>query len=501
MRLFFAGAEVPSHRKVLTEVQAPSVALSYMGLRRRVKFSRPWLLNEKFPQGVEILVDSGAYTVNREAERYTQRELKEIAVAYEEFIVQNIDRLDAFTEFDALALGRPWIEEQRERFKELIGPSAFVSKFIPIWHPEWGVNYLQEMAEKHSRIGVMTTDLSGRNLTPILNKLADDNLLHGVAMTQMDAMQEVYWDSVSSTSWISPQQYGDTIVWTGRELKRYPKKQKEQARKRYRTLFLREGFDPEEIECDNHKELLRLSIWSWLKFVDHINRGGHFTAQGVTKLPDEDVPAFAEDQEQRVDTQGPEVRNNVPTAEVVKHREQTAMLPVLGVTKTTVKNEDGEDEETSEIRVRSESGLQCNTCFLAAKCPAYEPGSNCAYNIPVSVQTKPQMIQLQNGLVEMQAQRVMFMRFAEQQEGGYADPNLSVEMDRLQKMIKAKHEMEQSGFSLRIEAKGNGGEFGQPGFLARTFGQKFADKAAELPAPVPVEEAAGEILDVEWTEG
>ena len=495
--MFFAGAEVPSHKKVLTELEAPCVALSYMGLRRRVKFKREWLLKDKFPPAVEILVDSGAYTVNKDVERYTIRELKEIAAAYEEFIVQNIDRMEGFTEFDALPLGGDWIELHRERLRDRLGDEVFKQKCIVIWHPEWGIDVLQRMASEFRRIGIPTTDLSGRNLAPILNKLAGTNLLHGVSMTQVDVMSEISWDSVSSTSWISPQQYGDTIIWTGRELKRYPKKYKDQARKRYRTLFTREGFDAEKIEADDHTELLRLSIWSWLKLVEHIESGGHFATEGVTKLLDVDLSPIAEIATEPVDNPPAEVRNEIATVE----REQTP-LPVLGTFIHKVTNESGEEEEIKQVAVRSESLLRCDSCFLAAKCPARQPGANCAYNIPIAVKSKQDKIDLQNGLILMQTQRVMFMRFAEQQEGGYADPNLSSEMDRLQKMLKTVNDMEQSGFSLKIEAKGSGGEFGQRGFMTRMFGEKAGQLIHELPpGGVPAEDAAQEILDAEWTDG
>src|SRR5690606_10269854 len=160
-----------------------------------------------------------------------------------------------------------WIEKQRREFYDHLPRD----KFIPIWHAEWGIDYLEQMAEHYPRIGITTTEFNNRDLTPLLNTLVRTRgiRLHGVAMTHVDQMSAINWDSVSSTSWISPQQFGDTIVWTGRELKRYPKKYKEQARKRYRTLFEREGFDAEKIANDDSTEVLRLSIWSWQKLVEN----------------------------------------------------------------------------------------------------------------------------------------------------------------------------------------------------------------------------------------
>ena len=433
MRLFFAGAEIPSHRKVLGEVGAHNAALSFMGLRRRVKFAKPWLLADKFPEGMNVLVDSGAYTVNKDVAAYTLRELNEISAQYQAFVAENLDRAEAFTEFDALALGRDWIERQREDFYGDLSPD----KFIPIWHAEWGVDYLRELADRYPRIGITTTDLSGRNLTPVLNKLATEgNSLHGVAMTHVDEMQSIKWDSVSSTSWVSPQQYGDTIIWTGRELKRYPKKYKEQARKRYRSLFEREGFDPEKILNDDSTELLRLSIWSWEKLVSDIEKRSH-GLQVVTNQPPEPDEAFAEEEGEEVDTHDPEMRKSMTTTEIVKHSD-TARIPEV-------------------------------------------------------IKTREQRVSLENALIEMQSQRVDFLRRAEENEGGYADPNLSAEMDRLWKMLKTKHDMEREGFSLKVEAKGSGGMSGQAGLLSRLFGEQASQRANE---PTQVESSM-EIIDAE----
>lgn len=501
MRLFFAGAEIPSHRKVLTEVEAENVALSFMGLRRRIKHTDKWLIDSKFREGVNILVDSGAYTVNKDVTGYTARDLYEVSDEYQSFVAANIDRAEAVTEFDSLALGKEWIEAQREDFYDDLDPE----KFIAIWHPEWGLDYLLRMADRYIRIGIPTTDLSGRNLAPILNRLASDgNMIHGVAMTHVDQMSEIKWDSVSSTSWISPQQYGDTIVWTGRELKRYPKKYKAQARRQHRTLFTREGFDAEKIENDDSTEILRLSVWSWTQLVSDIekkhNRGLHV----VTNQPDERESPFEEIDGELVDTQTGEVRKEVSTEVVPTKRRETVTLPILGV---STRSEDYTDEhgekqtrETSSVNLRSDSQRKCATCFLATKCPAFEPNSNCAFDIPLRIKTKSEFINLQDAIIEMQAQRVSFMRFAEELEGGYADPNLSGEIDRLNKLMKTKNDMEQEGFSFKIEGKQTGGGGGQPGMLARLFGDKASEKAQELPAgPIRVESAL-DVIDAEWSE-
>lgn len=495
MRLFFAGSEIPSHRKVLRELEVTDVALSFVGLTRKVKRLDKWRLEDKFPRGVNILLDSGAYSINKEGSKFTDDDAMLLADNYMAYVEANVDRVDAVTDFDVLAFGLDWIERQRQDFYDRLPRE----KFIPIWHAEWGIDYLEQMAEKYPRIGITTTEFNNRDLTPLLNTLvrSKGTRLHGVAMTHVDQMSAINWDSVSSTSWISPQQFGDTIVWTGRELKRYPMKYKEQARKRYRTLFEREGFDAEKIADDDSTEVLRLSIWSWQQLVQDIDKHSHGSKR-VTTPPKQGESRIVETEQGPVDTHTGEVRKSVATT----RRRETSVIPVLGrnVREEEYTDDDGvtQTREVAELRIRGTSERVCNSCFLAQKCPAFEEDATCAYDIPVEIRTRSQLSEVQNSLIEMQAQRVMFMRFAEEMEGGYSDPNLSSEIDRLQKMIKTKDELEREGFSIKIEGSSREGGAG-PGMIARLFGDKASQAAQALPSSMSAEQVA-ETIDADIVE-
>lgn len=512
MRLYLAGGEVPSHRKILNEAQAPHISVSFIGLSRRVKFVRPWLLADKFHPDASLFVDSGAYTVNKQdpvgAPYYSQRDLKEMAKTYRDFVLANLDRLEFVSEFDALALGRDWIENERDWWVNDVGRD----KFLVIWHPDSGIETLQEMARTYARVGVPQTALGGRNLVPLLNSLVTNHgvKLHGVAMTKVEEMQTVQWHSVSSTSWISPQRYGDTIVWANNELKRYPKAYKEQARKRHRVLFDKIGLDSQQIEDGDSTEVLRLSLWSWRQLEDHINRhhgeapdessigmfqvlspeqAASVEANGTLPLTtpgNRDTDTFDASGLPVVDSPGPETAH----AAITPVSRDKVPLPVMGIgtRRSTVVGEDGTEEnvDVPVIGIRSGSTRVCDSCFLASKCPAHEPGHACKYDIPVEIKSRDQFKALQDALIEMQTQRVLFMRFAEEAEGGYADPNLSGEIDRLNKMIKQKHEIDEGVFSLRMDVKGSGGG---PGMLERLFGSEASERARALPEPVSADRA------------
>jgi len=115
-------------------------------------------------------------------------------------------------------------------------------------------------------------------------------------------------------------------------------------------------------------------------------------------------------------------------------------LPVFGYSTKTIIDIDDEGNEVLReapvIKSEMSSLRQCNTCFVAAQCPAFKEDSTCAFNLPVEVKTKEQLKSLLTAIIEMQGQRVAFMRFAEEMNGGCADPNVSQEVDRLFKLVK-----------------------------------------------------------------
>jgi hypothetical protein len=492
MKLYFAGAEIPSHRTLLEAQGVDHVSLSYMGLRRRTKFSRPWVIKEKFPESQHIFLDSGAYTVNKAAddERYSIGELKDIAAHYMSFVYDNVDRLEMVSEFDAQVLGQEWILAMRDDFWDDLPES----KFLPVWHADTGLDELDRLARTYSRVGITQTDIGGRNLAPILNGLTSKygTKLHGIAMTRTDEMASIRWDSVASTSWLSPSQYGDTIVWTGKELKRYPKKYKDRARKQHRTLFTSNGFDAEKIAEDDTTEVLKLSIWSWQKQAEDLNRHRHV----VSTTAETSEPENTELTGDEVVTSPVEGRNQVSTL-VRRDDDERINLPVLGILnqKESYVDEDGErqEREVPLLVTRSESLQVCDTCFLASKCPGYKPSHTCMYNIPMQIRTKDQLKALSDAMIEIQAQRILFMRMAEQIEGGYADPNLSSEIDRMGRLLKVKTDMESESFSFKVEAKSQG----QAGVLSRLFGREAGERALGNTQPMDARQAIESYIDAE----
>lgn len=485
MIIYYMGSELPTYRRYILENGVTTSSLSYMGLRKRTKFTNPWLVSKYFPKGHRLFVDSGCQTLNSsKEEKYSDEELKVICEQYYSWVGQNLEDIQMFSEFDALQLGGEYLRAIRKTLSEEMS-----AKVLPIWHSETGIAELQSLGARYGKVGISQTNLGGRDLIPVLVRMASDGVeLHGLSMTKPDIMQAVKWTSVSSTSWTSPQRYGDTIIWSHNQLKRYSKTDKDQARRKERSVFLANGFDIDKIEKDDPAELLKISLWSWEKLVDSINRKNSGTVKtvenptAVTTTREEGEGDFIPEK-----VEGVGVAVSSPSFTPATRR-PTQTIPVMSTELHTdrVKNPDTgqmEDKITPKVRIRSSSMRICDTCFLASKCPMFEPGSTCAYDIPITIRTKDQLQSAVDSLVEFQFQRVLFMKMVEDIEGGYADPNLSLEMDRWNRMVKTKHEMEQEGFQFTVTAKQNG----QMSVVDRIFGDLGnTSKLRELESPVQV---------------
>ena len=263
---------------------------------------------------------------------------------------------------------------------------------------------------------------------------------------------------------------------------------KDQARIRYKTVVERAGLDYSEFVKDSTLESTRVAVWSYLQMESamekkppnfHIIDGGKkdIVSDNSDDLYTGLMMELAGDPS---DNSGAEGRK-VERAEVVERApEEMQNLPVFGFkTKTIVeRGDDGKDvlKDVPVVHTQQASLRQCDTCFVASNCPAFKPQNQCAFNLPVEVKTKDQLKALLNAIIEMQGQRVAFMRFAEEMNGGYADPNLSQEIDRLLKLVGNVNEMDQNKEFIQITASRQS----SGGVLSAIFGDR-AQALKELP--------------------
>jgi len=493
--LFFQGADVPGWRKMLAEQGAAGVGLSFRHLAERLPKTKVWKVADNFPEGQAVLLDPAIHGAEIDLD-----DLQALADKYVDFVEINVDRLDIISEFDALPLGLDWIEGMRRDFFDKLP----VDKFMPVWHKDHGLQALEALGERYDRIAVVgaemseNTQLRGR-LNSIHQKYSVD--LHGVSIASPDVLLNTRYSTASTSSWLSAMRFGETIVWDGSRLKRYPMHMKEAARKRHRSLFTRAGFDADAIAKDEPNEVARFTIWSWRQFEEHVakRRGVRHleVVQGsdvATTWAEESEETIVEDDRSAVAASHPAGRN-LPAV-----REQRAILPVFETTRIQAPSEAGEPVKTVDVlSLRSSSMRKCDTCYVATNCPAFIENSACAYDIPVEVKTKDQLLALLTGMIEMQSQRVLFARFNEELEGGYPDPNLSNEMDRLFKLVERMKDIQDNREFMKMTVETRGGA----GVLSRLFGEEAAGPTRLVDSPADARrtnELMAEILDAEIVE-
>ena len=88
-------------------------------------------------------------------------------------------------------------------------------------------------------------------------------------------------------------------------------------------------------------------------------------------------------------------------------------------------------------------------------CPSFTPGSVCSYSIPVEIKSKTQLVAVLRSVTEIQTQRILMGRFAEEVQGEH-NPDLGKEMDRLFTMLERWRNIEDNRDTVKmtVEAKG-----------------------------------------------
>jgi hypothetical protein len=467
--IIFNGVEIPSNRTLLERSGVEHVMLNYWGLRKRgLPKTKLYLISEHFLPNMKVWVDSGASQLDSAG--LSREELEEYAADYEEFIAVNYDRIEAWVELDSQQLGLPWIEQQRQALGE-------DEKRWIVWRESYKTPLLQQWAQQYENIAIPHETIEAMPaLSGLVRGLKSSygTKFHALASAKPDNLRQIPFTSASTLSWISPMRRGETIIWDGQKLVRYPKAMKGQARPRYKRIVENAGLDFQKFIEDDTLESTKVAVWSYLqleKTMKNSDSNHPWKSQVSDNSDDTLYTGLMETGIGGSNNSGSEMRK-VERAEVVQRDpSEVTSMPVFGYEmKTIVGSENGQDilQDVPTVKSNTASLRQCDTCFVAANCPAFKPANTCAFNLPIKVETPEQLRAMNTALLEMQAQRVAFMRFSEELNGGYADPNVSQEMDRYFKMLKNLKELDESKEFIQITAQRNAGQ----GVLSQIFGDK-----------------------------
>jgi hypothetical protein len=431
--LYFAGAEVAAHRTLLADCGVERYGFNATNLHRLIKKPEQWSVDGHLPDGAEWVLYADQGTTWPMVEPYLGQE--------------------------------PTM---------LVGPASWLTKdlgdvpFAPFWHAglDASLDLVALLDEAVKAQGTLRQVLAAHS----------QGTLVGVTGASRGVER---LDVVISSAWLEVQRHGETQVWAHNKLNRYPNSQKADARHKHISDMERLGVDPELVAADDRTEATKLAVFSWQQWEER-------HARRANLVP---LPSNSDASQSRHPSNGTAALvNNAP---VPRH---DTVLPAMMLTTTTSRYKDAEGrdviEDTAAIASTAVSMRVCDNCYLSRNCPAFNPGHACAYAIPIEIRTKDQLQHAMRAMVEMQGQRVMFARFAEELDGQGADPTVSAEMDRFFRVLKDMKDISDTRDVLRLEMDARAGA----GMLSRLFGGEVGSRARAVSTPMDADDVV-DVLD------
>ena len=267
--LWFMGAEQPGWRELLSDESALHQGVSFWGLKRRLPRTKPYMLSDNIHTDALLFLDSGGASINKGS--LSNDDVDEYAELYKTFLLGNLDRVTLVSELDATQMGRDWLLEQRAWYEDNVP----AEKFLPVWHEGETLEELQHLSRVYDHVGIPEAAVEAAgNLAGRVNGWASQygTAYHALACAKPDDLRAVRFSTAATSSWLSPMKYGETILWDGTKLHRYPAAMKDMARRRHKMLISRAGFDADAVAADDPKEIARLTVWSYLQLVESIDK-------------------------------------------------------------------------------------------------------------------------------------------------------------------------------------------------------------------------------------
>ena len=458
-----------------------------------------------------ILVANGAPRIAFNLTQYNVPKTKEVNVrdllGGAEVYLYTSDGDEDTAKFDS------FVREHADEITAVIGRPDYNGdwlgdKYVPLWNDDKDMERLAYLCQKYGKVAISDRAINGRTL-PRIRQLQQRWSVSLLGLTsKVDTIESLDWDTVIVSSWTSVVRYGETQIWDGFGLRRYPAQKKDSSRKKHRADIVRLGIDYEAIESDDVSECAKLAVKSWLEWENNT-----MNSEAYHPSIDSDEDEFDSPEMGAIVTIPPDshsapkpVSAHTPIAIEplhTRHESEKLLLPVMGVStevsKATSVNDDGEEivdlqgTEVTTIKFAQSNVRNCDSCYLASRCPAFKEHSDCAYKIPVEIRTKEQLRATLTAVLEMQTSRVLFAKFAEELEGQGMDPALSAEMDRLFKLVKEFKDIEDTRDLLRFEVEARS----SAGVLSRIFGEKVSEQTKQLSAPIEPEELDSYILNAD----
>lgn len=468
--VYFGGAEAPTLRNRLLHAGARAVSVGLLDLWPRLAEEGAFDVAAALPDTRVLLDLQGGAATRRDVPHEVAAEYVETMLR---LVYENREHIDGVVEFDYEPWGHEGVEEGRAAFFDNMEPGTF----LPVWHPEW--EEFESLVERYPRIAIpgdVLRDLSTSEARRIRKAALTSNVrLHGMTSAQ-EVTTDLRLDSIAFSSWIACTSRGETTLWERNRIRRYRGEDKDEVRTKKRHLIERVGVDPDAVMEDDPQALTTLAVSAWQEWGDHHERGR--SDQPKTERHETSLQAA-----QETPVQPTRYRWNGEAPEGM------SLLPLLAP-------EQSSNSEGYEVSTTAASMRRCGTCSLAGMCPMEvtdeDEDDRCRIAIPVEIRDKSQLVAILRTMLELQGQRALFSKFAEDVEGVGASAETSSELDRFMRMSQQMKEVLEEHDFLRITVEGKGS--GAGGVLSQLFGSSVGEQARAID-PAEADEVIAEVLD------
>lgn len=382
--LFFAGAEAPVSADFLFDEAVTAQCVSYYEWMKRRKSTN---LREYFDTSTKLCVTPGV-------SKRMDLDWKAFCSKYQDFVLDNVDDIELALEVDSENC------PHHERFELRIALSGLGRKLVVFPTDQAQLTFLENY----------TIGLTARSAKEI--KWTGKSPVHLVNTTSAKLVTATSAQSATTYAWLSPRRYGEAWLFDGAKMVHYPSDQLG-ALERHRKDMAALDIDATKALAGDVETLQKLAVRSLQLWAERLARKqpdppklelvvGGFTAPSRPTAPD-----------------GSSSREVIPVFRA-------------------------EDPDQGALGFSSAVLRECDSCYLAARCPRHTPGSPCGYEIPVRIENRDDWQRACQALLEMQYQRVTFGFFSEQVEGQPLKKGLGDEMDRFYRMLKETKELERT---------------------------------------------------------
>jgi hypothetical protein len=513
-RIYLAGAESIELLKQLVENDSKNIMLSFFYIQQRHALPHILTLLKQHPD-LKVFLDSGSQTFLQKDHGDPQVYWK----AYYALLREHGHRFEYASEFDID--GYQWVnardkrkpqtvsDEQIEVWRDDLAELGSVP-IVPVWHLARGKAALDALIADprfpHIAFGRDGLDFKGEG-GALINKVhAWNKTAHGFGQSAIDSLKMVKFDTVSSTTWLVGQRFGDAFIFEGGHLRRlYASSKRGKAeRKKFRRYFERIGVNPDKIDQDDRKELNKANILAWTNFstrleLSHAHKGPKrpTVAPGATNGSQEAVSPVPERENA--------VQGKSEAPRVSETHAEQRIIPLQPVESLTVeKTEQPAIELVTTKAFMPPSGfhtLMCATCVMALDCPKYSEGAVCAYRedfAKVGTRDVNQVVEEIASIFALNIERGRYLRLYEQLNGGRVDMDVTKHLDTTFQQGVKLAELMRGKKGVKTTAQGQG-------VISRLFGNLGAAPVRELtsadteehdiPEDYELEPEIGEVTD------